>query len=163
MNRVRTVLSGFDRLFRAIAMLALFVLVLVVPWDVTGRTLFDAPLGFVFELAAVLLGIALYTGLIGANWRRSHVQIDLFAQLFDRYPGFEKFRNGLSWCCEIVFFSIVAAMILRQALTVARWGETYYFLPLEKSRPMMALAVLAAIAAAVLLLRLFRLKPEDDA
>lgn len=159
--KLRPAITILDRMGRAIAMLALLALVTVVAWDVAGRTFFDAPLGFAFELAGVLLGIALYCGLIGTNWRRSHLDIELFQPIFNRYPRFDAMRDRVSLILELAFFGIVAAMILRQALTTMRWGERFYFLPLEKWQPMIIFAGLAAIAAAILLLRFTSARPED--
>lgn len=162
MGAVQSIARSVDGVTRLIAMAALFALAAVTAVDVLGRTFFDAPLGYAFELAGVLLGIAVYAGLIGVNWRRDHVKIDLLAGLFDRAPLVERLRDGLSWVLEAAFFAILAAVVLRQAETVSAWGERFYFLPTEKWVPMTVFFGLLVVAVAMFGLHLFRIEPDAE-
>lgn len=164
MAAVQFIAKWLDRTVRFIAMAALFVLAMLTAVDVGGRTFFDSPIGFTFELAGVLLGLAIYAGLVSMNWRRNHVKIDLLAGAFARVPAIEKLRDRLSWVLEVTFFAVLAAMVLRQALAVARWNERFLFLPTEKWVPMMAFFVLLSTAIAIFALHVLRVSPDkgDD-
>lgn len=153
--------SLFDRGLAAVAMTALFVMVLVTAVDVAGRTLFDAPLGFAYELIGVLLGVAVYAGLVGTNWRRDHICIDLMQSVFDRRPGLDRWRDRLSWVLEVTFFAVLGVMVVRQTLTLERFGERFYFLPLEKWVPLAGFGGLMALAVGVFALHLLRIRAED--
>jgi len=156
MSRLRRIGGFADKGFGTLAMLALFGLVAVTAIDVGGRTFFDAPLGYAYELAGVLLGIAVYSGLVGVNWRRDHVKIDLLEGAFRRAPGFDLWRDRFSWVLEVAFFAILGAMVLRQAGAVARFNERFFFLPTEKWVPISAYVALIVVATIVLLIAMPR-------
>lgn len=136
-----------DRLLLGVALLALLGLVGVTATDVVGRTFFDAPLGFAYELVGVLLGIAVYGGLVSTNFLREHIQIDLLEDVFARRPRFDRLRGGVVWALEAVFFGLLAVFLVYQTLELARWGETFYFLPLEKWQPLVVMSALGLLAA----------------
>jgi TRAP-type C4-dicarboxylate transport system permease small subunit len=150
MKALHLVADWTDKISGSLAMASLFGLVAVTAIDVGGRTFFDAPLGYAYELAGVLLGIAVYSGLVGVNWRRDHVKIDLLEGTFMRLPGFDLWRDRFSWVLEMVFFIILGIMVLRQAGSVARFNERFFFLPMEKWVPMTIYFVLIAFSVVIL-------------
>ena len=152
MKTLHTLAKLTDKSLASIAMLALFGLVFVTAIDVGGRTFFDAPLGYAYELAGVLLGIAVYAGLVGVNWRRDHVKIDLLEGAFKRAPRFDRIRDIFSWVLEMVFFATLGVMVLRQAASVARFNERFYFLPTEKWVPLTAYFALIVVSVVILLI-----------
>ena len=163
MKALRRIANLTDKGFSSVAGLALLGLVAVTAIDVGGRTFFDTPLGYAYELAGVLLGIAVYSGLVGVNWRREHVKIDLMEGAFLHAPRFDLWRDRFSWLLETVFFIILGTMVLRQASSVARFNERFYFLPVEKWVPLVVYFVLIVIAALVLLIAITRpVFSEDD-
>lgn len=156
---------ALQRGFRFVAMAALAGLVFFTAIDVLGRVLFNAPLGFAYELIGILLGLAVYGGLISSNYRDEQIRIDLFAVRFARYPRFDALRNWVSVILELLFFTVLAAYILRQGLSLMRWRETFLFLDIEKWIPVFAFAALAAVAVLSIVARLFpatRYHPETD-
>lgn len=161
MNPLRVIMDRTDMAFAALAKLALFGLVVVTAVDVGGRTFFASPLGYAFELAGVLLGIAVYSGLVGVNWRREHVKIDLLEGAFQRAPRLDLWRDRFSWALELTFFALLGATVLRQAGTVARFNERYFFLPVEKWVPITAFFALIVVAACVLAFAIARPKPSE--
>ncbi|MEN8838726.1 MAG: TRAP transporter small permease subunit [Celeribacter marinus] len=152
--RLSSAYLGLQRLFRLIAMVALAGLVLITAVDVIGRVLFDAPLGFAYELIGVLLGLAVYSGLISVNATDQHIRIDLFETVLGRWPRFDIWRSRFSLLLEVAFFAVLAAYIVRQSLVLLRWHETFLFINIEKWMPLLAFGSLAFIAMASTLLRI---------
>ncbi len=144
-----SVYTGFQRLIRLLAMVALLGLVSITALDVVGRVLFNKPLGFAYELIGILLGLAVYSGLITLNWRRDHICIDLFADFFEKFPTFNRLRDRVVWALEILFFTVLAVYIFRQATVLYKWHETFLFLSLDKWVPIMVFGIFSALAALV--------------
>lgn len=163
MRAVKAMAACIDRLTRGVAMAALFLLVAVTAIDVVGRVAFAAPLGFTFELAGVLLGIALYFGLFGANWRRQHIRIDLLEEVLARSPLVARICDVLSWLMEAAFCLLVTIMVIRQSGKVALWAERFYFMPMEKWMPMAVYGVALIVATGAFLLHLSRIRAEERA
>jgi TRAP-type C4-dicarboxylate transport system permease small subunit len=141
--------------FRILAEVSLVGLVLITAVDVIGRVVFASPLGFAYELVGLLLGVSVYAGLIGMNWTRDHIRIDLIAGFLSRFPRFDRIRAGGVWLLEVLFFTIVALYVARQAVKMQGWHETFLFLPLEKWLPLAVYASFAALAALSTVLSIF--------
>ena len=133
--------------FRLLAQAALVGLVVITAVDVVGRVVFNSPLGFAYELVGLLLGVSVYAGLIGMNWQRDHIRIDLIEGHLRKLPRFDRLRAAMVWALEVIFFAIVAVYVARQATQMLRWHETFLFLPLEKWLPLAIYAGFAALAA----------------
>ncbi|MBB4022890.1 MULTISPECIES: TRAP transporter small permease [Actibacterium] len=145
--RSRSYIASIQRRFRLLAETALVGLVVVTAVDVIGRVVFSSPLGFAYELVGLLLGVSVYAGLIGMNWTRDHIRIDLIEPQLSRMPRFDRIRAGVVWLLEVVFFTILAIFLARQSMIMQRWHETFLFLPLEKWVPLSIYAVFAGLAA----------------
>lgn len=156
---------GLQRLFRLIAMVALAGLVLITAVDVIGRVLFDAPLGFAYELIGILLGLSVYSGLISVNFTDDHIRIDLLEGVWTKWPKFDALRSGFSLILEFIFFAILAAYIGRQAYSLFKWHETFLFLSVEKWVPISVFCALAIVAVFSTVLRVFPAlhTPSEDA
>lgn len=153
--RLSSAYLGLQRLFRLIAMVALAGLVLITAVDVIGRVLFDAPLGFAYELIGILLGLSVYSGLISVNYADQHIRIDLLETVWSKWPRFDAWRSRISLLLEFIFFAVLAAYIVRQALALLRWNETFLFLNVEKWVPVTVFSVLAFAAMFSTLFRVF--------
>ena len=132
---MRAVFSLIARLCHGITLLALFALVGVTAVDVAGRVLFNSPLGFAYELAGVLLGIAVFAGLVNTNWRRDHICIDLADGFINMRPSLDKWSNRFVWFLELGFTLLLALLMARQTLTLKNYQETFMFLPTQKWIP----------------------------
>ncbi|WP_288350190.1 TRAP transporter small permease [uncultured Thalassospira sp.] len=148
---VRAALSGLD----IFASIALLTMIIVTAWDVMGRVLFSAPLGFAYELVGILLGCSVYGGLSRVNWQQEHIRIDLLESSLKGFRSFEVFRKILTRCLEIVFYSILAIYIFRQMLSLLKWQETFLFLPLEKWMPVAVFGGLVALSAVAVIASAF--------
>jgi TRAP-type C4-dicarboxylate transport system permease small subunit len=133
--------------FSAVAKTALAAMILLTTWDVVGRVVFASPLVFAYELVGLCLGIAIYAGLVQAGLARRHIRIDLLAGFFARYPRLDRARNYTVLVLEAGFFAIIAWLVAQQAMTLARFGESFMFLPLEKWKLLGFVAACAAIGA----------------
>lgn len=160
--RLHSIMKFLQWPFRVIAEVALVGLVVITAIDVLGRVLFSSPLGFAYELIGVLLGVAVYSGLIGMNWTREHVRIDLIAKQLRAFPRFNRLRAYFVWLLELTFFTIVAVYVARQATQLQRWHETFMFLPSEKWLPLAVFAFFAALAAICTLLSVFSAPKSGD-
>ncbi|MBC7143926.1 MAG: TRAP transporter small permease subunit [Thioclava marina] len=153
--RLHDVMVSFQRPFRILAEVALVGLVVITAVDVIGRVVFSSPLGFAYELIGVLLGVAVYAGLIGMTWARDHIRIDLIADRLAAMPRFERVRAIFVWGLEVIFFTLLAVYVARQAVNLQRWHETFMFLPAQKWVPLAFFAFFATIAAISAVLSLF--------
>jgi TRAP-type C4-dicarboxylate transport system permease small subunit len=112
--------------------------------DVFGRVFFNAPLGFAYELVAILLAVSFYSGLYHVNRKRKHIQIDLLEKYFQGTLGII-----LNWFCyllEIVFFSALVKMMYEQTMITKNFGEVFMFLGIEKWKVLIFIFGLAVIA-----------------
>lgn len=124
--------------------------------DVLGRIIANAPLGFAFELVGVMLGLSLYSGLTTSCLERIHVRIDLTDRFFNARPRIEAWRQAFSDLLTMIFVTLLAVFVLRQAGTVARYGETYLFLPAPKAWSLALFGTLIVLAATVCWVLFFR-------
>lgn len=143
---MRAAFHHLTRFCNAVTLTSLFALVVVTGVDVAGRVLFNAPLGFAYELIGVLLGIAVFAGLVDANWQRDHIRIDLADTLLGKVPGLERLADGLVWLLELAFSLLLAVMVARQAMMLKSYGEEFLFLPMAKWMPIVLIAVFLVLS-----------------
>lgn len=131
----------------ALAYVAMSLMAVVTFIDVVGRVVFNAPLGFAYELVGVLLGVAVYAMLGVACLIRDHIAIDLLDDVWARTGWFNRVRLAMVWLCEAAFFGLLAWFLVKQALKSQRYGVEFLFLPLEKWMPIAIVAGFAIMAA----------------
>lgn len=146
MSSGRSLIEAIQKPFGWLTQTALVAMVVITAADVIGRVVFGTPLGFAYELIGLLLGAAVYGGLVRMNWERDHIRIDLIENQLAQFPRFDGLRDKTVWLLELVFFALLAVFMGRQALAMQRWQETFLFLPLEKWVPLALYTGFAAIA-----------------
>ncbi|MBX9453647.1 MAG: TRAP transporter small permease [Mesorhizobium sp.] len=81
-------LSFFDRIFMAIAQLAIFVMMLSISVDALGRYLFNRPLQGSFEFTTLYLMVILtFLGLPATYASGGHIRLDVLKPWLARIPG----------------------------------------------------------------------------
>ncbi|GGF78666.1 TRAP transporter small permease [Alteromonas lipolytica] len=112
--------------------------------DVFGRVVFNSPLGFAYELVAILLAVSFYSGLYHVNKKRKHIQIDLLEKYFRGPLG--TFLNWFCYIIEVIFFGALVVMMYEQTMLSKDFGEVFMFLGIEKWKVLMFIFGLAVIA-----------------
>ncbi len=77
-----SVLKVLEVLCSKIAIVAALLMALVIFVDVVGRTVFDAPLGFSYEVVSISLAIMFYSGLYHVHKTKGHITIDLLDKFY---------------------------------------------------------------------------------
>lgn len=139
-----TLLKSLKTLCSHISNYSLLLMSLITFTDVFGRLVFNKPLGFAYELVAILLAISFYSGLSQINRKRQHIQIDLLNKYFTGKIG--TFLNWFSYFVELIFFTALVIMIYEQVVMSADFGEIFMFLKIEKWKVLSVILGLAIIA-----------------
>lgn len=87
-SKIDHFLSWFDRLFLAVAQIAVAVMMIAVSVDALGRYLFDQPLQGAYEFVMLYLMVMLaFLGMPAIYAEGGHLRIDAFVPLLARVPG----------------------------------------------------------------------------
>lgn len=141
----------------AVAGLVLFCMMAMTFVDVLGRYLFNAPLGFAFEMTQIGMAVLVFAALPSVTLRGAHVTVGLFESLF---RGRIRLLRDLAWHLVIAAcFAGAAWKLSALAARFLRYGDRSSVLHV----PMgwiawfgvgcLALAALAALCLAGLRLR----------
>ncbi|PCI53934.1 MAG: hypothetical protein COB45_09545 [Gammaproteobacteria bacterium] len=145
-------LKSLETICSNVCIYSLLLMSLITFTDVFGRLLFNKPLGFAYELVAILLAISFYAGLSQVNRKRQHIQIDLLNKYFNGPIG--NVLNWFSYFFQLIFFSALVIMIYEEVMMSADFGEVFMFLNIEKWK-VLALLFGLAIVALISLLQAF--------
>jgi len=139
-----SLLKILEALCSKISSYTLLLMAVITFADVFGRVVFNSPLGFAYELVAILLAVSFYAGLYHVNKKRKHIQIDLLEKYFQGPLG-----TSLNWFCyivEVTFFGALVVMMYEQTMLSKDFGEVFMFLGVEKWKVLMFIFGLAVIA-----------------
>ncbi|WP_058372510.1 TRAP transporter small permease [Pseudoalteromonas translucida] len=145
----KKLLKSIESICNKICIYSLLLMALVTFTDVFGRLFFNEPLGFAYELVAILLAISFYAGLCQVNRKRQHIQIDLLNKYFKGTIGVI-----LNWFCylvELTFFTALVVMVYEQVVMSADFGEVFMFLNVEKWKVLALIFGLAFVSLISLL------------
>ena len=84
-------LRRVDMIFTFIAGIVLFLMMVMTSFDVIGRYLFSAPLGFAYEMTQIGMAMLVFCALPSVTLRTDHVTVDLLDNLFS--AGFKAVRD----------------------------------------------------------------------
>jgi len=149
---LKKLLKSLETICSNVCIYSLLLMSLITFADVFGRLLFNKPLGFAYELVAILLAISFYAGLSQVNRKGQHIQIDLLNKYFKGRIG--NVLNWFSYIFQLIFFSALVIMIYEEVMMSADFGEVFMFLNLEKWK-VLALLFGLAIVALISLLQAF--------
>jgi TRAP-type C4-dicarboxylate transport system permease small subunit len=140
----QSMLSVLEFMCAKLSIITLLLMALVTFCDVFGRVVFNAPIGFAYELVGIFLAISFYAGLYHVHKTSKHIRIDLFEGLFKGRWGCVTLWFG--FLVEVLFFGTLIVMVFKQQQETQMFGETFMFLGFDKSIILSIMLGLAAIA-----------------
>ncbi|MBN0989250.1 TRAP-type C4-dicarboxylate transport system, small permease component [Amphritea atlantica] len=139
-----SVLKVLEVLCSKIAIVAALLMALVIFVDVVGRTVFDTPLGFSYEVVSISLAIMFYSGLYHVHKTKGHITIDLLDKF---YVGtFGKIIFWFVYLIECVFYTTLVITLFMQVEESYKFGDVFLFLGVMKWKVLLAVSVFALIA-----------------
>lgn len=149
-NRALRAADGF---FAVVAGMVLFAMMVMTTIDVFGRYLFNAPLGFAFEMTQLAMAVVVFAALPSVTLRRQHVTVGLFEKAFSGWGLV--IRNAL-----IAFVAVASCLYLAWRLSTLAsrfvgYGEvtTVLHIPVGYIAWFGVAALVAAAVAALVLVR----------
>ena len=139
-----SLLAVLEYLCAKLSIITLMLMAAVTFADVFGPVVFNAPLGFAYELVGIFLAVSFYAGLYHVHKTSKHIRIDLFDGLFKGTLGVLVFWFG--YLIEVVFFGALVVMVYQTLQDTRLFGETFMFLGFEKWLVLLVMFVLAVIA-----------------
>ncbi len=125
--------------------------------DVIGRYWFDAPLTGAFELTQLMLCALIFAALPLTTAAGEHIEVDLF---YSRMPrGLQSFVHLLGAGISALVLGVIAWRLAEHALRLAHDGSVTNALAVPLAPLAWFAALLAALSAALALLRLGRGRP----
>ncbi len=151
-GRAGAPLSLLDWLLGGCCALLLIALTAVTAVDVAGRYWFDAPLAGAFEITQMLLCSLIFAALPLTTRAGGHIEVDL---LHAHFPRPLRVLSGLLACLlSAAVLAVIAWRLVEQALRLAEDGAVTNALSLPLAPVAWFAAALAALSAAMALLRL---------
>jgi len=148
---VSKALNVLSRAYGLVPGIMLLICAFLTLADVAGRNLLNAPLRGATEVTEILLVGIVFLLFPRIAWRDSHLAVDLLDNLLGRF-----LRRVMAVVAALLGAGLFAAMAYRLwflAERVARFGDVTPSLRLPISPVYTGMAVLAALTAALLLLR----------
>lgn len=139
-----SVLKLLESLCSRVAVLAALLMALIIVVDVIGRNIFNASLGFSYEVVSISLAVMFYSGLYHVHKTRSHVTIDLLDKYF--VGGLGRFVFWFVYLVECVFFTALVVTVFMQSYESYKFGDVFLFLGVYKWKVILGIAILALIA-----------------
>lgn len=165
--RIETLLLRLSRGVDVVAGICLAVVTVVMFASAIGRYAFAAPIPDGFDLARLLLGVAIMWGFASLGLRSGHIEVDLFTA--SMRPSWQRLFDVLATLIVLGFTILLAWKLNDRVMSAWRSNEATYDLRLPVW-PLIGLIWLGAVAACVTtaarLIRLIRgggPMPEDDA
>jgi len=120
MKFIQQILGFLNKLVIIIGGIAVLALMSLATINVCFR-IFGKPYGGTYELVAFLGAVVTAFALGYTQKKRSHIVVDIFT---DRYPEkLKKIVESIGFFVCTIFFAIIAWVILRWGLQIARSGE----------------------------------------
>lgn len=164
--RIETLLLRLSRGVDVIAGICLAVVTVVMFTSAVGRYAFAAPIPDGFDLARLLLGVAIMWGFASLGLRGGHIEVDIFTAAMR--PSWQRVFDVLATLIVLAFTILLAWKLNDRAMSAWRSNEATYDLRLPVW-PLIGLIWLGAVAACITttarLIRLIRGGgpiPEDD-
>ena len=149
-----------DRLCSLISGLALFAIMVLTFFDVTGRKLFDHSITGSLELTELFMVVVIFGALPLVSRKGEHV---VFDSLDSFWPtGFVKFQKSLvNLLCSFALLALGWLMI-STGIDFASFGETTAQLKISKAPFIMGMGFMCALAGIVHLILVFQPLSSDE-
>lgn len=144
--RIETALMRLSRGVDVIAGICLAVVTVVMFASAVGRYAFAAPIPDGFDLARLLLGVAIMWGFASLGLRGGHIEVDIFTAAMR--PSWQRVFDALATLIVLAFTVLLAWKLNDRALGAWRSNEATYDLRLPVW-PLIGLIWLGAVAACI--------------
>jgi|GEM_PF-385895 len=143
-------LVATEKVFRGVALVLIFLMMLLGFLDVVLRYFFNAPILGVKELQTILLPVVTALALAGTQFDKAHIRVEL---LYDRFP--RRVQRVLDYVALILPLTIWILIAWRSIVTGNSYMASNRTLNLV-SIPIGYIQYIAAIGAALLCLEMLR-------
>lgn len=149
-----------DTVCSLIAGIALFAIMVLTFFDVTGRKLLDHSIPGSLELTELLMVVAIFGALPLVSRKGEHVVFDSLDGFWPK--GFVKFQKALvNLLCSVALLALGWLMV-STGIDFASFGETTAQLKISKAPFIMGMGFMCALAGLVHLVLVFRPLGEDE-
>ena len=149
-----------DTVCSLIAGIALFAIMVLTFFDVTGRKLLDNSITGSLELTELLMVVVIFGALPLVSRKGEHVVFDSLDGFWPK--GFVKFQKALvNLLCSVALLAL-GWLMLSTGIDFASFGETTAQLKISKAPFIMGMGLMCALAGIVHLILVFRPLGEDE-
>lgn len=149
-----------DTVCSLIAGIALFAIMVLTFFDVTGRKLLDHSIPGSLELTELLMVVVIFGALPLVSRKGEHVVFDSLDGFWPK--GFVKFQKALvNLLCSVALLALGWLMV-STGIDFASFGETTAQLKISKAPFIMGMGFMCALAGLVHLVLVFRPLGEDE-
>ena len=149
-----------DTVCSLIAGIALFAIMVLTFFDVTGRKLLDNSITGSLELTELLMVVVIFGALPLVSRKGEHVVFDSLVGFWPK--GFVKFQKALvNLLCSVALLAL-GWLMLSTGIDFASFGETTAQLKISKAPFIMGMGFMCALAGIVHLILVFRPLGEDE-
>ena len=149
-----------DTVCSLIAGIALFAIMVLTFFDVTGRKLLDNSITGSLELTELFMVVVIFGALPLVSRKGEHVVFDSLDGCWPK--GFVKFQKALvNLLCSVALLAL-GWLMLSTGIDFASFGETTALLKISKAPFIMGMGFMCALAGIVHLILVFRPLGEDE-
>ncbi len=149
-----------DTVCSLIAGIALFAIMVLTFFDVTGRKLLDNSITGSLELTELFMVVVIFGALPLVSRKGEHVVFDSLDGFWPK--GFVKFQKALvNLLCSVALLAL-GWLMLSTGIDFASFGETTAQLKISKAPFIMGMGFMCALAGIVHLILVFRPLGEDE-
>jgi TRAP-type C4-dicarboxylate transport system permease small subunit len=149
-----------DQLCSLISGLALFAIMVLTFFDVTGRKILDNSIPGSLELTELLMVVVIFGALPLVSRKAEHVVFDSLDSFWPK--GFVKFQKALvNFLCSMALLALGWLMI-STGIDFASFGETTAQLKISKAPFIMGMGFMCGLAGIVHLILVFNPLGEDE-
>jgi TRAP-type C4-dicarboxylate transport system permease small subunit len=149
-----------DTVCSLIAGIALFAIMVLTFFDVTGRKLLDHSIPGSLELTELFMVVVIFGALPLVSRKGEHVVFDSLDGFWPK--GFVKFQKALvNLLCSVALLAL-GWLMLSTGIDFASFGETTAQLKISKAPFIMGMGFMCALAGIVHLILVFRPLGEDE-
>ncbi len=153
-----------DRLLKwtcgLLSALALFAIMWLMLFDVTGRKFLDHSIPGALEITEILMVIVIFGALPIVSWQREHVVFDTLDGLIPR--AIKRLQHRLVSLVAAGLFAFLAVQLVNRAERFAEYHEVTAHLQLPMAPVAWIMAILLGVTAVIHLLQVFWV-PADAA
>lgn len=150
-----------DRLLKwtcgLLSALALFAIMWLMLFDVTGRKFLNHSIPGALEITEILMVVVIFGALPLVSWRGEHVVFDTLDGLIPR--GLKRIQHRLVSLVSAALFAFLSLQLVRRAERFAEYQETTSYLMLPMAPVAWSMVILLGLTAVIHLLQVIWVPP----